>query len=122
MQNIVLVIHLILSLCLIGIVLMQRSEGGGLGIGGGGGGNGGRPPASPLARVTWVIAVGFIITSVSLLIISARQDSTDSVLERTGTEITQPAPAEAPASAPLGGNLLPPTSSDAPATPPKAEE
>jgi len=33
MENVVLVIHLILALCLIGIVLMQRSEGGGLGIG-----------------------------------------------------------------------------------------
>ena len=38
MENVVLVIHLILALGLIGIVLLQRSEGGGLGIGGGGGG------------------------------------------------------------------------------------
>ncbi|MDA9290992.1 preprotein translocase subunit SecG, partial [Amylibacter sp.] len=50
MQNVVLIIHLILSVSLIGIVLLQRSEGGGLGIGGGGGGNngGGRPKAAPL--------------------------------------------------------------------------
>lgn len=121
MQNIVLIVHLILSLCLIGIVLMQRSEGGGLGIGGGGGGNSGRPPAGPLAKVTWIIAIGFIITSVSLLVISAREASTDSVIERVGTE-TQQAPAPAPASSPLGDSLLPPTASDAPATPPKPEE
>ena len=37
-ENVVLVIHLILALCLIGAVLLQRSEGGGLGLGGGGGG------------------------------------------------------------------------------------
>jgi len=36
MENVILVIHLILALSLIGVVLMQRSEGGGLGIGGGG--------------------------------------------------------------------------------------
>jgi len=40
MENVVLIVHLILALCLIGVVLLQRSEGGGLGIGGGGGGLG----------------------------------------------------------------------------------
>ena len=55
MQNVVLVIHLILSVSLIGIVLLQRSEGGGLGIGGGGNNSGGgRPKAAPLAKVTWI--------------------------------------------------------------------
>lgn len=43
MENVVLIIHLILALGLIGVVLLQRSEGGGLGIGGGGGANSGRP-------------------------------------------------------------------------------
>ena len=38
MENVILVVHLILAICLIGVVLLQRSEGGGLGIGGGGGG------------------------------------------------------------------------------------
>ena len=37
MENVVLIIHLLLALALIGVVLMQRSEGGGLGMGGGGG-------------------------------------------------------------------------------------
>ena len=37
MENIVLVIHLILAICLIAVVLLQRSEGGGMGLGGGGG-------------------------------------------------------------------------------------
>ncbi len=40
MQNVVLIIHLLLAVTLIGLVLLQRSEGGGLGIGGGGGGVG----------------------------------------------------------------------------------
>ncbi len=41
MGSVLLVIHLMLALSLIGVVLLQRSEGGGLGIGGGGGGGGG---------------------------------------------------------------------------------
>jgi len=57
MQNIVLTIHLILALCLIGAVLLQRSEGGGLGSVGGGGGAGGgvmsgRSAATALSKLT----------------------------------------------------------------------
>ncbi len=37
MQNVILIVHLLLALSLIGAVLLQRSEGGGLGMGGGGG-------------------------------------------------------------------------------------
>ena len=40
MENVILIVHLILALALIGVVLLQRSEGGGLGMGGGGGGGG----------------------------------------------------------------------------------
>ena len=83
MQNVVLIIHLILSVSLIGIVLLQRSEGGGLGIGGGGGGNngGGRPKAAPLAKVTWIIAVAFLITSITLTIIAAQNSVGSSVTD-----------------------------------------
>ncbi|MFN7597457.1 MAG: preprotein translocase subunit SecG, partial [Cereibacter sp.] len=64
MENVVLVIHLILALCLVGVVLLQRSEGGGLGMGGGGGGGvmSGRSAATALAKLTWIFAVGFICT------------------------------------------------------------
>ncbi len=67
MENIVLTIHLILALGLIGTVLLQRSEGGGLGIGGGGGGGAmsGRSAATALAKVTWILAIGFLITSLT---------------------------------------------------------
>ncbi|MCP5086310.1 MAG: preprotein translocase subunit SecG [Rhodobacteraceae bacterium] len=124
MQNIVLVIHLILALCLIGIVLVQRSEGGGLGIGGGGGGSSGRPPANAMTKLTWMVAVAFVATSISLFVISAQESSSDSVLERGGTETEQPAePGTDDALVPdLGDDLLPPSAEDAPAAPPKAEE
>ncbi len=62
MQNVVLVIHLILSVTLIGIVLLQRSEGGGLGVGGGGGGAGGKSQ-SPI-RVGGTGGAGVVILSV----------------------------------------------------------
>ena len=118
MQNIVLVIHLILSVTLIGIVLLQRSEGGGLGIGGGGGnGGGGRPKAAPLAKVTWIIAVAFLITSITLTIIAARNAGGSSVVD--GFTSSEAPAMELPTA--LDGNLLPPSSSDEPALPPKAE-
>ena len=57
MQNVVLIIHLLLAVTLIGLVLLQRSEGGGLGMGGGGGGGGamsGRAAASAITKLTWL--------------------------------------------------------------------
>lgn len=122
MENVVLVIHLILALGLIGIVLIQRSEGGGLGIGGGGGGSGrsGRPASTPMAKVTWFFAIGFVITSISLTVIAANIANTDSVIERLGSDLLPPA-TETPAPEGLEGNLLPPAAPDAPAAPPKSE-
>ena len=121
MENIVLVIHLLLALSLIGIVLIQRSEGGGLGIGGGGnGGASGRSGGTALGKVTWVLAIGFILTSITLTVIAAQNAGSGSVLDRVGG--TTPTPIEAPVS-PLGegDTLLPPSSGDAPLTPPAAD-
>ena len=114
MENVVLIIHLILALGLIAIVLMQRSEGGGLGIGGGGGGaNSGRPPSTALGKVTWVLAIGFIITSITLTIIAAQNSSGSSVLDRFGGSLTPPASTSPNATPSIdGGNLLPPTEGD----------
>jgi len=125
MQTVVLVVHLILALLLILVVLMQRSEGGGLGMGGGGGGGGamtGRQAANALTKLTWVLAAGFLATSLALTIIAARNAQSDSVIERLGTEAPA-APATAPATAPAvpEGDLLPPAPTDSPATPPKAQ-
>ena len=53
MENVVLTVHLILALLLIGVVLLQRSEGGGLGMGGGSGVMTGRQAANALTRATW---------------------------------------------------------------------
>ncbi|MDR5652519.1 preprotein translocase subunit SecG [Ruixingdingia sedimenti] len=119
MLNIVLTIHLILALCLIGVVLLQRSEGGGLGIGGGGGVMTGRAAATALSKVTWIFAIAFIITSLVLTVLAARDASTGSVIDQIGGE----APVTAPVAPglPPASELLPPPRSDAPAAPPRAE-
>ncbi len=113
MENVVLIIHLILALGLIAVVLLQRSEGGGLGMGGGGGGGAisGRAAATALGKVTWILAIGFIITSSTLTILAAQKASGTSVLDRIGNSSpAQSAPAE-PAG-PLGSDLLPPAEGD----------
>ena len=103
---------------------MQRSEGGGLGIGGGGGGGGGvmsgRSAATALSKVTWVLAVGFLLTSLTLTILATQATNTDSVIERLGTEegLLPPAPDLPPAPE---GNLTAPAPVDGPALPPPVE-
>lgn len=116
MENVVLTIHLILALLLIGIVLLQRSEGGGLGMGGGGGAISGRAAATALGKITWVLAAGFIVTSITLTILAASSSNGRSVIDQLGGTV----PTEAPAAPALGGDLLPPAATDAPAAPPAA--
>ena len=76
METIALVVHLLLALALIGVVLMQRSEGGALGIGGGGGGLfSARGTANALTRATAILGALFLASSLFLSIL-AGQDST----------------------------------------------
>lgn len=84
MENIVLTVHLLLAVALIALVLLQRSEGGGLGMGGGGGGGvmTGRQAANALTRVTWILAAAFLVTSLTLTIMAARNVSTGSVIDQ----------------------------------------
>ena len=88
MENIVLTVHLLLALSLVGVVLIQRSEGGGLGMGSGGGDGvmSGRAAASALTKLTWIFAVAFIITSISLTVIAANKSSETSVMDRLGVQ------------------------------------
>ncbi|MEO3415453.1 preprotein translocase subunit SecG [Roseovarius sp. CAU 1744] len=116
MENVVLTVHLLLALALIGVVLLQRSEGGGLGMGGGGGGvTSGRSAATALGKLTWLLAIAFICTSLALTIIAARNSSGSSVLDR----ITDaPAPAvETEGAAEDDTTLTPEADGDAPLTP-----
>ncbi len=85
MHQVVLIIHLILAVALVGVILIQRSEGGGLGIGGGQGGMGAfasaRGAANFLTRLTAYLATGFIVTSLTLAIMAGANTDSKSILD-----------------------------------------
>lgn len=123
MENVILIVHLLLALSLIGIVLLQKSEGGGLGMGGGGGGTmSGRPPATPMGKVTWILAIAFICTSMALTIVAAQKSAGSSVLDRIGNSpISQDRDDPAEPAMPSGDGLLPPSSDDSAPLVPRAD-
>lgn len=91
MTTVVLVIHLLIALGLIGVVLLQRSEGGALGIGGGGGGGGGgmfssRGAANLLTRVTAGLAMCFFVTSIVLTLLARGESQPTSVFDGVQTQ------------------------------------
>jgi preprotein translocase subunit SecG len=89
MITVLLILHLIIAASLVGVVLLQRSEGGALGIGGGGGGfMSGRGAANFLTRVTAGLAAAFFATSMLLTLLATRTERAPSVFD---------APASAPA-------------------------
>lgn len=101
MNNVLLIVHLLVALAMIGVVLLQRSEGGGLGMGGGGGGGGmggfltGRGTANLLTRATAVLATTFMVTSLTLSILAGGQSEPTSILD--DLPATAPAPEQEPA-------------------------
>lgn len=122
MENVVLTVHLIIALMMIGVVLLQRSEGGGLLSGGGA--FSARGAANALTKLTWILASAFIATSITLTVLAAEKSKGGSVLDGAlpapaGAPVDTPADAPAAPVAPAG-DLLPPPVSDAPATPPPA--
>lgn len=111
MELVVLVIHLIIALALIGVVLLQRSEGGALGIGGGGGGGGGnlfsaRGVGNALTRTTAYLAVAFFITSIALTVLASKS-GTGSIFDRMTAPASDGAAPAAPAEGTGGGSVLP---------------
>ncbi len=98
MATVLLVIHLMVAAALVGVVLLQKSEGGALGIGGGGGGGGfltGRGTANLLTRTTAGLALCFFITSLALTIVATRGSAPTSVFDKSGTAPSSAAPGKA---------------------------
>lgn len=94
MMTFLLVVHILLALALIGVILMQRSEGGALGMGGGGGGfMTARGTANLLSRTTAILATLFIISSIVLAILAGGHSRPTSILDSAPAP-TQGAPAE----------------------------
>ena len=87
MENFILVLNIILAVLLIGVILVQRSEGGALGLGVSQDNFiSSRSASSFLTKTTAIIATLFIITSIVLTIISKEEISSTSVLEKVEEE------------------------------------
>ncbi|ALA18932.1 MULTISPECIES: preprotein translocase subunit SecG [Chelatococcus] len=101
MLTVLIVVHLIIVLALVGVVLLQRSEGGGLGMGGGGvsGFMTGRGQANVLTRTTAILAAAFFVTSLLLSVLAGYQGAPSSVIDRVAPGSGQNGPS-APASGP----------------------
>src|SRR5258707_29450 len=97
MQTVIIVIHLMVVVTMVGLVLLQRSEGGGLGMGGGAGFMTNRGTANVLTRATAILAGVFFVTSLVLSVLAG--------LERKPHSIVN-APAGQQQTPPSGGNLL----------------
>jgi preprotein translocase subunit SecG len=107
MQTVLIVLQLFVSIALIVVVLLQKSEGGAFGMGGSGSGLGGlfspRGAADTLTRATTILGILFFLTSVSLTILSQRGGNArpasilDSPVTAPATSPAAPAPAKAPA-------------------------
>ena len=99
MIAVILVIHVFIAVALIGVVLLQRSEGGALGMGGGtmGGLMTSRGSASLLTRITAGLAACFMATSILLAILSGSTQTRRSIMDQPATTApAQPAPPPAP--------------------------
>ena len=106
MTTFLLVVHALIALALVTVILLQRSEGGGLGIGGGPGGGmvSVRGAANLLTRATTILAVLFIGTSILLAVLAAgtsKPKTVDTSLVPVAGAVVPAAPVEgAPAGAP----------------------
>ena len=87
MENFILILNIIFAILLIGVILLQRSEGGALGLGiSQDNFISSRSAGSFLTKTTAILAALFIITSISLTIVSKEEFSSTSVLEKVEEE------------------------------------
>ena len=100
MQTVLIVIHLMLVAAMIGVVLLQKSEGGGLGIGSSGGFMSSRGTSNVLTRTTAILAAGFFATSLVLSILAGIDRKPRTVIQNTSAPTQQ-----GPGAPPSGGVL-----------------
>ena len=93
METLVLTIHILIAVALVAVILLQRSEGGGLGIGGSSSGGGfmtARGTANLMTRATTFLAIGFFATTVVLAILAGYSNEPASIVD----EVLQQTPAQ----------------------------
>jgi preprotein translocase subunit SecG len=135
METILRVFQVLLAVGLIGVVLLQRSEGGGLGVGSSGGMGSFmsvRGTANFLTRVTSILGALFMITCLALALIAKPAEAPQSIFDAPAPSATMPAsandsaplPIPAPVEKPAASGLSAPETAPAPvetatpATPP----
>ncbi len=120
MLSVLIVIHLLVVIALVGVVLLQRSEGGALGTGGGGGFMTGRGQANALSRATAILGGLFFASALLMSIIAGWNRAPRSIIDDSAP--TTKSSTEKPAGQPSlldqlkGGN---PPAAPEPAAPPK---
>jgi preprotein translocase subunit SecG len=116
-----LAFHILVAIALVGVVLMQKSEGGALGSIGGGGMSGfmtGRTTANLLTRATAILFALFVTTSVLLVLLSTRQQEPQSILGHAIPREAVPSlPAPPPAAPAVPGTGVPGAAVPTPAVP-----
>ena len=126
METVLIVVHLMVVLALVGVVLLQRSEGGGLGIGGGSGFMTARGAANALTRATAILAAAFFVTSLTLSIVARYGEKPIDILDRVpatsdgaGKGVLNQLPGTTTPTPPSGNTVpTPPSANDASAKPP----
>ena len=110
----ILAVHILIAIALVGVVLLQKSEGGALGMGGVGmsGFMTGRSTANLLTRATAILAAAFMATSTLLVVMNNRQHAPQSILEQS-----VPANPAVPAAPPTPQPQTPPAESPQPSVP-----
>lgn len=123
MQNVLLIIHVILAIAMIGVILLQRSEGGGLGMARSESSLlTTRGTANLLTRATGILATAFFLTSLVLAVLAGRTSGGGSIFDRQTPAATPPATSQ-PAAPPAAGaapGATPGTAPTAPAPAPAA--
>jgi preprotein translocase subunit SecG len=123
--GLLLVSQIVVCFALVGVILLQRSEGGALGMGGGPTGfMTARGAGDLLTRTTAILAAVFFLLSLTLTIVAGHAKGGGSVVDRLKvdalnpdalTKTPAPAPTPAPAQAPAGGQAPAPNVFQAPA-------
>jgi preprotein translocase subunit SecG len=106
MQTVLIVIHLMIVVVMIGAVLLQKSEGGGLGMGGGAGFMSSRGTANLLTRTTAVLAAGFFLTSLLMSWLAGLDRKPASIIGSQPASQSQPAGGTTPVAPPTSGGVL----------------
>src|SRR3954452_13420391 len=111
MVFVLFLIHVLIALALIGVVMLQKSEGGALGMGGGGmsGFMTGRSTANLLTRTTAILGAAFFASSILLVLLTQTTRGPRSIIDRGGPVSTAPLLPNLPA---LPGAPASPTSGE----------